>query len=1376
MAASIFTDLSIAKDENRSIFERSIHSILSGHQPNLIGVLVSGFPGTGKSFFVENYLYPYAQSYPMLTIKHHPQLKNIPFSSFKSGLTDFLSNLYNTLSGKEYERFSYSLKTHFGETYPLILDYIPELSLLAGNHSFNQEGVVQKIENQLYSLIKRLFEFVASYFQKPVLFFTDDLQWMGTSEINLLKFLLVELGTDTLIWVGACRTEHEKVTPVSQLIDSLGFKNRQIEHIKIKNLNVHQSRTFLEHQWGNPCASDLLNLCFQITKGHLFHLQLLSDSIMQSGYIELKGGLWTGDIPEIATAFEGLNLQNILSNYLGKISSRSLEIMELMACIGSCDRALLADCLGEKESHVIGLINECITNGILEQKAEKIQLSDRHVGELLYQGLSAEKAASYHYQIAMLYYKRQQNQNDNPHTILAASHLNQALSQVRILGEMRLGARLNFQAGLYSKQKNALEQSKSFFKMSCALLRECRGEEVSSLLWESYLERATVEYYLGEYDLAEIHLDYLLDSFINLQIRVPAFRLKIIINNHLGRYKKALQILKESLDELGVTLPDRKCVDKEVLYLKSIVDNNDINPFLDPDANNLQNHNQEVSDLLYVGGMALHHTSEVLMTWAALQIILRSDFTKNSGVKAIGYVSYARMRIIAGDIPLGMNYGQKAIEINMQLCDMQLRCRVYGVYAFYILPWHGHFSQSLHLLSEGIEAGRRTGDLIGVYILKTHQLNLHFISGRPLSDIMAYEFDQSLPGVELTYYITHYQKALVNFLLCNTPIFALPQQQSLWQGAKLTVQEEMFYRNYVWARYYFLFGHYDLAEKAAFEANENRKLQEASPLVPANTIIRFLSITQNWSCYGVEQKQLFILRLKATLEKMERWYRYSPDNYEHNYWLLQAEWLRINGQHKEARYCFQKALDNSGDNLYQLAITHELYAKYLFSIKNHVKALKEIQLAIKAFTAWGAIAKVNQLTQQYRAAIQPVSVALAEMDMETVQRELSSDLNIDSLVNKLMVLLMRISGSTGVVIRMDNDMGELSPCGQLSLLYQQGELMASHHITIPESLLMMAHRTQNPLILHDVFEENTIRDLASLRDRNIQSFIIMPLTITGNLSLVIYLENTFSKHWYDEHRLKEIRIVANQGAVIIENAKTHEKSIRLNEELRKEMDEKQVLAEVIENQKDKHLKDLVDIQDKERNRIASELHDSLGSLLSTVKMRFNNLQEDASFSYPLKAQDYEDALYMLDDAIEEVRKIAHSMSTASLKRFGLPASLQTFIEKINAANQLEVELQILGMHQRISDQLEVAIYRICQELVQNVIKHAGATHLNIQMINHQNLVNIIVDDNGIGMDLSKIKQGFGFLTIQSKVSLLKGTLHIESREGHGTMILIDIPL
>jgi predicted ATPase len=180
---------------------------------------------------------------------------------------------------------------------------------------------------------------------------------------------------------------------------------------------------------------------------------------------------------------------------------------------------------------------------------------------------------------------------------------------VRAHGELELAAALNYQAGKISQQDKAFDQARYFFKMSAELLKECAWEKVSEQVWLVYMERARIEYYLGEYDLAEIHLDYLLERITEPLKRVKVFELKVTINNHLGRYRKVVWILKESLGELGLELPlEEPQLQEELTRLKQLLIQAEATdqPVLPPSIR--AEYTESVLKLLYVGGMSLHHT------------------------------------------------------------------------------------------------------------------------------------------------------------------------------------------------------------------------------------------------------------------------------------------------------------------------------------------------------------------------------------------------------------------------------------------------------------------------------------------------------------------------------------------------------------------------------------------------------------------------------------------------------------------------------------------------------------------------------------------------------------------------------------------------
>lgn len=1378
--ATIFAEL-----ESSYQLDEYVRGVLANSSQDSCGVLIGGYKGAGKTFFVENYLRRFEGTHPVLIARHYQQHVKIPYFGFKYCISDYLSKVYEQYSKEEFRRFSDSLKDCLGESFPLLLDYIPELLLITGEVSGHAKRSMLTIENQLYPLFKKLFEFLADYSGHAVFFFTDDLQWIDASGTNLLKYLLLNLPPEKLIWIGACRSPQNNISSLRQLSEELALKHRQIRNISLSGLNVNEVRRFVELSLHGDCHVDLIEVCFKLSGGNPSHLQVLLESLQDAGFLSKEKGIWSCDRSAVVAAYSGQKTEGMLLENARKLSDAAWEVLCIMACMGRFNRRTILDWLKGNASQLDKLLKEASDAGIITLGENDVHFSDMHIGEMIYDALPVSRRVSFHYQIAGLFYARGLEFLSATELILMTMNFNQSLDLLKAEGKTQMVADLNYRAGKISQHENALEQARYFFKMSAELLKECSWDEVCEQIWLVYMERARVEYYLGEYDLAEIHLDYLLERNPDPIKRAKAFELKVTINSHLGRYRKVVRILKESLSELGLELPlNEKVIIREVKVLTDLLSKQA------PEEEEMR-HEQFDSDtreailkLLYVGGMGLHHTSDVLMRWAALQIIICSGEGSTSGVKAIGCVSYGRMLIISGDIGKGYDFGLKGLAINQELQDFTLGCRVYGVYAFYIHPWKKAFSESYIYLDQAAVAGRKSGDLIGLYIVKTHRLNLHLISGLPLRELLHWDFEESYPGRELTYYITHYQMNLLKFLAGESAVFTMPRQQPSWLAAELTIQEEKFYRNYVWARYYFLFGHYQLACWSAEEADNNRKLQEGSPLLPANLFIWFLSITQNWQYFSQEMAATMEGRIEAILKAFHLWQEQAPANYLPSWYLLNAEWARVKGNSQEALHYYQQSAEVSLSNLFHRALTHELWARHLLTLPGEqAAACYHLSEAVNTYNEWGGVAKSHQLLRQYHAILTSVDPTgkndqEMDMDMETIQYELSGDMEVPSLVKKLMVLLLRTTGSTQVVVELVKDTGDRILFDNLSLLNSPGETSSpsTENVSIPVSLILMALKSQNTIIVNDVRGEKNFRDLDAIQDRGVQSFLILPVTINGHLSMVIYLENIWAENWYVPSRVRWARITANQGAVIIENARIHEKSVKLNSDLRKEMAEKERLASVIEAQKDAHLKALVQTQDNERKRIAGDLHDSLGSLLSTVKLRFNGLQTDFEARVPEKFGRFNDTIRILDDAIHELRQISHNMLPVSLSRFGLKAALETFVEQVNASRQLETKLQILGLQRRLPEDMEIAVYRICQELVQNVIKHSGATSLSIQLIDHQDSLNIIVEDNGMGIQDGDLTRGFGFTTIQSKVNLFKGSFEIDSKPGKGAMVLVDLPV
>lgn len=198
-------------------------------------------------------------------------------------------------------------------------------------------------------------------------------------------------------------------------------------------------------------------------------------------------------------------------------------------------------------------------------------------------------------------------------------------------------------------------------------------------------------------------------------------------------------------------------------------------------------------------------------------------------------------------------------------------------------------------------------------------------------------------------------------------------------------------------------------------------------------------------------------------------------------------------------------------------------------------------------------------------------------------------------------------------------------------------------------------------------------------------------------------------------------------------------------------------------------------QEEERTRVARDLHDGLGGLLSGIKLTLNSVKGNVILPES-SASAFTRALSQLDGAINEMRRVAHSMMPETLVRFGLVDALSDFCEGISEAGHLKVKIQTFGFSERLESSVEITLYRIVQELLNNVIKYAEATETQVQLTRNGNEVSVTVEDNGKGFDVEAIKngKGAGLQNVQARVDYLNGKLDIRSKPNEGTSVLIEI--
>lgn len=242
--------------------------------------------------------------------------------------------------------------------------------------------------------------------------------------------------------------------------------------------------------------------------------------------------------------------------------------------------------------------------------------------------------------------------------------------------------------------------------------------------------------------------------------------------------------------------------------------------------------------------------------------------------------------------------------------------------------------------------------------------------------------------------------------------------------------------------------------------------------------------------------------------------------------------------------------------------------------------------------------------------------------------------------------------------------------------------------------------------------------------------------------------------WFYRHRVKTARLLAEQNEALY----------------------RKKINELIKEQELKSISEIMESQENERKRIAEDLHDRLGSMLATVKLHFNALEQKVDAMELKQMDQYQKANAMLDSVCDEVRKIAHNMESGVLVNFGLLPALEDLKEVLEETGDLRFSLNSFGMKQRLGSDIEIVVYRVVQELISNTIKHAGATEIGIEINRSADRLVVMVSDNGKGYNTEQSGKGMGLSNIRSRVARLNGTFYVDSNQKNGTTNIIEIPL
>lgn len=228
---------------------------------------------------------------------------------------------------------------------------------------------------------------------------------------------------------------------------------------------------------------------------------------------------------------------------------------------------------------------------------------------------------------------------------------------------------------------------------------------------------------------------------------------------------------------------------------------------------------------------------------------------------------------------------------------------------------------------------------------------------------------------------------------------------------------------------------------------------------------------------------------------------------------------------------------------------------------------------------------------------------------------------------------------------------------------------------------------------------------------------------------------------------------------------------------RRQVQQESKLQSAILHQQNIATEEVLAAEEKERKRIAGDLHDGVGQMMSAVKMNLSSLASKLTITNESDMVLLQKTISLIDESCKEVRSVSHNMMPNALLKAGLSSAVKEFIEKIDHS-KLQVNLYTEGLQERLNSNYETVLYRVIQEVVNNVIKHANANKLDISLLKDKDGISCTIEDNGIGFITDNLESytGIGLKNIQTRIKYLKGTVEWDSNKNEGTLVAIHVPL
>ncbi len=1173
-------------------------------------MLVSGYSGIGKTVLVNEVHKPIVRQRGYFIAGKFDQFKrNIPYASLIQAFQSLTQQLL-TEGEVEIQTWKEKLLSALGDNGQVIIDVIPEVELIIGKQPPVPELGATEAQNR-FSRVFKQFIGVFTTIDHPLVIFLDDLQWADSASLKLIELLITDSDSKYLLLIGAYRDNEVSPThPTIQTIDKIRQTGATVNNIVLQPLHlVHVEELIadtLNESGGSEGLSvktrNFASLLFNKTQGNPFFISQLLKTLYQESLLtyDLYSGVWQWNIEQIqAIGITDYNVVELIARNIRKLHSDTQKVLKLAACIGNTFNLEVLSVINEESSLVTaaqvwsaleaGLIlplsneykiplvfNQEESGGftLTDVKVDYKFLHDK-VQQAAYFLIPDEEKKATHLRIGKLLLSSTTPEERKENIFALVNQLNYGTDLLKTETEKYELAQLNLSAGQKAKASTAHDAAVKYLQVGLSLLAVDSWENQYELGLRLHEEAAESAYLSGNFDQMQRFVDIVQNYAKTLLDKVKVYEVQIQAYIGQNRLRETINTALEVLKLLGVEFPqdpNPSDIGQALGETAAILSGTRIEDLVDLPQMSDRSKLAAMRLMSSIFAPAFVAAPALVLLTVCKQVDLSIQYG-NALVSPFAYANYGLLLCgVVGDIDLGYQFGQLALNLVSKLNAQQIKAKTVGIVNIFVRPWKEHLRENLEAVVSAYSSGMETGDLEWAAYDLLLYCYCGYFSGKELTglekEIAAYrDAIQKIKQKVALNHIEIYWQATLNLLgksenpcclqgeACDERIRLPLHQQANDKTAVAYIYWNKFLLCYLFENYSEAIENIALAEKCL-------DVVVGLPLVPLFHFYDSLVRLAVYVASSESQQQEIRDRVQSNQEKMQKWAHHAPMNHLHKFYLVEAERHRVLGETVEAIEMYDKAIALAKENEYinEEALAHELAAKFYLSWGKEKIARTYMTDAYYAYMRWGALAKVKHLEEKYPQLIAR-SPALTEtpfnptmtipaltltggqpelLDLATVMKAsiaISSEIVLPNLLIKLMKILIENAGAeTGALIFSKEGQLVIEAAGTKDRVRVLESLPVSTFGQVPISVLNYVTRTQKDVVLNDASNEEIFNADPYITQHKPKSILCAPILYQGKLSAILYLENNVIAGAFTPKRVEVLRMLSGQAAIALENA------------------------------------------------------------------------------------------------------------------------------------------------------------------------------------------------------------------------------------------------